>query len=240
MKRIYILFFALIFTVSIYAQVEVTFRVDMSATAPDAAGIFVTGNWMDAAGLSGDWQEPGSNMDAQLLDDDSDNVYELTVMLPTGDYQFKYSNGSGWPNAEAGGGADNYQADLSSCGGSDNGYGGYNRNFNVPAQGPVQLDAFLFNSCDLSLLSTANLSTVDAITLSPNPATNNVEIRFKNADLSRHIVSVYSLAGQLIEQKDMGNADYININLTNYNQGMYIVTFQNELGEIGSEKLIIQ
>jgi len=239
MKKIYTLLFALIFTVSIYAQVEVTFRVDMTETTADAAGIFVTGNWMGAAGLGGDWQEPSSNTDAQLLDDDNDGVYTLTVMLASGDYQYKYSNGQGWPNAEAGSSSDNYQADLSSCGGTDNGYGGYNRNFNVPTEAVV-LDAFLFNSCDLSLASTENLSTIDKVTLSPNPAQNNVEIRLNNSDLSNHLVTVYSLTGKLIEQRDMGNAEFINIDLSNYSNGMYIVTFQNELGEIGSEKLIVQ
>ncbi len=209
MKRIYTLFFALLFTASIYAQTEVTFRVDMNTTTADAAGIFATGSWMDAAGLTGDWQEPSTNTDAQLLDADSDGVYELTVMLPAGDYQYKYANGAGWPNAEAGGAADNYQSDLSSCGGTDNGFGGWNRNFTVPDQATFRLDAFLFNSCDLSLSNTANLSTIDGVTLSPNPASNNVEIKFTNADLSRHIVSIYNLTGQLVEQRDMGNAEFI-------------------------------
>jgi len=240
MKRIYTLLFALIFTASIYAQTEVTFRVDMNTTAADAAGVFITGSWMEAAGLGGNWQEPSSNTDAQLLDMDGDGVYTLTVMLAEGDYQYKYANGSGWPNAEAGGGGDNYQADLSTCGGTDNGYGGYNRNLTVAGTDPIRLDAFLFNSCDLSLVNTTNLSTIEGVTLSPNPASYNVEIRLQSSDLSSHLVTVYNMTGQLIEQRNMGNAEFMNINLANYAKGMYIVTFQNELGEVGSEKLIVE
>jgi hypothetical protein len=70
---------------------NVTFRVDMTnETVGDTVSI--AGDFQMAAGFSGDWS-PGST----VLDDlNSDNIYELTVRLPEGTYQFKFINGVDW------------------------------------------------------------------------------------------------------------------------------------------------
>ena len=240
MKKIYTLLFALIMTTAMYAQVEVIFRVDMNTTAPDAGGVFVTGNWMDAAGLSGDWQEPGSNTDAQLTDPDGDGVYVLAVMMPAGDYQYKYANGSGWANGEAGGDNDNYQADLSSCGGIDNGYGGFNRSMTVPSETSWTTPNYLFNSCEASLVSTDDLSTLSGVKIFPNPATSNVFVQFENSNGANHQIAIFSMTGQMVDQMDLGNADQFELNVTDYAAGLYLISFRNEKGEIGSRKLVVK
>ncbi len=240
MKQLYFLVIFAVFAAPLMGQVEVTFSVDMSVTAPDAAGVFATGNWMDDAGLGGEWQEPGSNMDAALTDGDGDGVFTLTVMLPDGDYQFKYANGSGWPNGEAGGGGDNYQADLSGCGGVDNGFGGFNRTFTV-AGSAMTLTTYEFNSCNESTIaSTENVSTLGGLMVAPNPATDVVNISFSNDNNAEHTVSLYALTGQLLEQVQLGTDRNVSIDVTAYPTGMYLLQFTNELGERGTQKLMIK
>jgi len=241
MKKLYFLLFALLISSAMFAQVEVIFRVDMNTIAADAGGVWVTGDLMSESNLgTDDWQEPGSVAGSELTDPDGNGVYTLSVMLDPGSYAYKFANGTGWPNGEAGGDNDNYQADLSSCGGTDNGYGGYNRNMTVPAEGPYNVPTYLFNTCEATTVSTSELSTLSGVKMSPNPATSKVQITFENNSNANHIVSVYTLTGQLVNQLDNGAANNLELDVTSYAAGMYIVTFQNDLGEVGSKKLIVE
>lgn len=137
--------------VFLMGQVEVIFSVDMSVVGVSVDGVFVIGSWMDEVGLGGEWQELGFNMDVVLMDDNSDGVYMLIVMLFDGDYQFKYVNGIGWLNGEVGGGGDNYQVDFFGCGGVDNGFGGYNCIFIVIGI-VLMLIIYEFNFCMESVI----------------------------------------------------------------------------------------
>ncbi len=80
------------------AQNSVTFRVDLSqqfSISPN--GVHIAGNFQAAAGYPGDW-DPST---AQLLDPDMDGIYELTVTLPNGTYQYKFVNGNAWGSDES-------------------------------------------------------------------------------------------------------------------------------------------
>ncbi|MBI1315876.1 T9SS type A sorting domain-containing protein [bacterium] len=81
-----------------HAQNSVTFRVDMSqqfSISPD--GVHIAGNFQAAAGYPSDW-DPAS---AEMLDPDMDGIYELTVTLPNGTYQYKFVNGDAWGTDES-------------------------------------------------------------------------------------------------------------------------------------------
>lgn len=97
MKKIYSVAFAFLFAASAVAQVSVTFRVDMNNETVSGDGVHVAGDWQDEAGFAGDW-DPST---AQMSDDDSDGIYELTVDLPAGSYQYKYVNGNAWGSDES-------------------------------------------------------------------------------------------------------------------------------------------
>ncbi|MFY8189134.1 MAG: alpha-amylase family glycosyl hydrolase [Flavobacterium sp.] len=68
---------------------SVRFSVDLNDIPVSPNGIFVTGNFQMAAGFSSNWN-PTQH---QLFDYDNDGLYETTLNLPAGTYQYQYLNG---------------------------------------------------------------------------------------------------------------------------------------------------
>lgn len=96
MKKIYLAFAVLLFgALSMSAQVNVTMRVDMS-TQMNVDTVSVAGSFQAAAGFPNDWT-PG---DTELADPDMDGVYEVTVSIPSGSYEYKFLNGTAWGTDE--------------------------------------------------------------------------------------------------------------------------------------------
>lgn len=71
---------------------SVTFRVDMSAETVASSGVHIAGSFQSVAGLGSNWN-PGSTL---VHDPDGDKIYELTVSLPSGTYEYKFINGNAW------------------------------------------------------------------------------------------------------------------------------------------------
>lgn len=79
--------------ISSYA-VQVTFRVDMTNQTVSGSGVFVAGSF----GGDGhpDWVPNG----IQMFDGDSDNIFEITINLTPGTFQYKFVNGGNWGQDE--------------------------------------------------------------------------------------------------------------------------------------------
>ena len=97
MKKVYLLAFAALFGAASMAQVDVTFRVDMNGTLVSTNGVHVAGSWQADAGFPGEW-DPST---AEMTDGDGDGIYELTVTIPAGDYEYKFINDNDWPGVES-------------------------------------------------------------------------------------------------------------------------------------------
>lgn len=93
----------------------------------NANGVHVAGNFQAAAGYASDWN-PGIT---QLTDADMDGIYEITVQIPAGSYQYKYINGNAWGQDESA---------PSTCA-----VGGTNRG--VTINGDTVLTAFCYAQC---------------------------------------------------------------------------------------------
>lgn len=241
MKKVYFLLLFLSGAFLASAQVEVTFSVDMNEVGASSDGVFITGDWMDDAGFGGEWQEPGSNASAQMEDANGDGLYQLTVTLPAGDYVYKYANGSSWANGEAGSDQDNYQADLSGCGGVDNGFGGWDRTLTVPDQSTFVPTTYEFNSCtESSLTSISEISTIKEVTIAPNPATDRINVTYSNRNATQHTITISSLTGQMVKQFPNFTGDNITIQTSDLSAGIYFLSFTNQKGEVGTKRFIVQ
>ncbi len=113
-----------------FAQISVTFQVDMNKQTVGSNGVHVAGSFQAAAGYAGDW-DPST---AELTDGDGDGVFTLTVMLPTDStYGYKFVNGNAW-------GSDEGIPTACNVGG--------NRELKVPASGPYTIPTVCFASCE--------------------------------------------------------------------------------------------
>lgn len=125
MKRFLLFFMLLAFGWQGHAA-QVTFRVDMSRVTVAAQGVFVAGSFQSEAGFGTDWNPTTT----PLTDANADHVYEVTVSLPAGFYQYKFINGSNWESA------------LANCGSENN----YNR-FVTVGSTDTTLSVVFFNTC---------------------------------------------------------------------------------------------
>lgn len=76
---------------------EVVMNVDMKGSGLAGTNVYLAG---DFGGIYGSWNEPGTNAECMLTDDDADSIYTLTMSLMAGSYQFKFFKDAGWANGE--------------------------------------------------------------------------------------------------------------------------------------------
>jgi len=107
-------------------DVNVTFRVDMSDEIVSADGVHLAGTFQ------------GWNASSTPMAEMGDNIYEITVVLSSGDYhEFKYINGISF---------DFVELVPEACGVPD-GQGGFNRYFTVP-ENDTTFSLVCFGSCE--------------------------------------------------------------------------------------------
>ena len=73
-------------------NVNVTFKVDMNAVTISANGVHIAGSFQSEAGLGTDWN-PASTI---VPDVNGDKIFEITVSIPAGTYEYKFINGNAW------------------------------------------------------------------------------------------------------------------------------------------------
>lgn len=109
--------------------IRVTFSVDMSNQAVSASGVHLAGNFQKEAGFTDDW-DPSTTV---MLDTDGDEIYKVTLDIPSGYWEFKYVNGNTWPEAE------NAQGSCT--------VGGTNNRFMTIGNSDTILDIVEFDKC---------------------------------------------------------------------------------------------
>jgi len=99
MKKIYTLFFAALAGLSLSAQQNVTFNVDMTNETVNPTGVHIAGNFQDINydGMLENADLVNWNPSAyELTDADMDGVYSITLQLISAVYEFKFINGNNW------------------------------------------------------------------------------------------------------------------------------------------------
>ncbi len=103
MKRLLLSFVAVVMAAFVMGQYNVTFNVDVSGVAgfdPATTDVYMSGD------LVGGWDEPGTNPDYMMTDDDSDLIYTLVIEKADAEhvgpykYFFVYDDTPSWDNGE--------------------------------------------------------------------------------------------------------------------------------------------
>lgn len=193
-----------------FAQVNVTYRVDMSGyissgQSIDSTGIKLGGTFGDLGATNStgtamtNWS-PGDAVNA--LYPIGGDVWEMVVTYPAASVGlqqlFKFVNGNwGDPGIDNEGGS---ASTIASGGcGVDDGSGNINRTLNIPSSN-VTL-TFCWESCtqcDGSAALTSEELEVAALTVAPNPTAGNVNVTFSARAAGTATVKVMNLLGQSV------------------------------------------
>jgi hypothetical protein len=172
--------------------INVTFRVYMGDVILNSAGLYVAGNFQDA--IAGKSLCNWSKDTLRLTDANNDDVFELTVSMSPGKYDYKYFNGRG-------GDPDGEKGDFKTGGcGSDNGLGGFNRTMDLSgATADVVMDIYKYDSCVVYKLPTTGIKKTNAVFsgVYPNPATSSANIAFTNKSMA-HTVELLDISGKVV------------------------------------------
>ena len=196
---------------------DITFRVNMLNTTPDAAGVYMIGGFTNPA-----WQAGA----VQMTDDNLDGVYECTVNISgSADIQYKFMNGDvNAPVNEEGTG-------IINCG-IANGVGGYNRLHTRTGIAEV-LNTVCFDSCADCIVGVQEAMALTVLNAYPVPANEFVTLSFGQVKSAPITVRVMNNLGQVVSTQFLGNLptgnNQVRVNLEGVASGIYAIELSNGL-----------
>lgn len=186
-------------TYSIPAQstpINVTFRVYMGDVIVNSAGLYVAGDFQDA--IAGKSLCNWSKDTLRLSDANKDDVYDITVSVSPGSYQYKYFNGRG---GDQDGETGNFK--TGGCG-NDNGLGGYNRTINLTGlTKDTVLVVYKYDSCSTYKMPTTGIKKSNSVFkgIYPNPAASSANVSFTNSKMA-HVVELMDISGKVVAKNN--------------------------------------
>ena len=255
MKKLYILFSFILFSVALSAQISVTYKVDVSlyddtvAISPDGMGI--GGNFDDLDGVNslvGDtvpnWTP--SSVEAAMTDE-GNGVWSITITYPSSaigtEQLFKFVNGD-WGTNEGLGPTSTIATD--GCG-VDDGAGNINRTLIIPdASVAYQWCWDNCTKCDGSdpLLGVETISSeVFDLNNYPNPASTSTTISYYlNQPASDLTLTVYNSLGQVLNQMEKssqgtGLQEYT-LNTSSFPSNVYFYSLYVD-GKLATGKMVV-
>jgi hypothetical protein len=205
--------------------INVTFRVDMSNEIVSSGGVFVAGSFQDPA-----WVKDT----LEMLDGNSDMVYEYTASIVPAEYQFKYYNG---PEGDPVGETHNFLAD--SCGVS-NGIGGYNRLLDITGRlTDTILPIWYFNSCN-TVATGMEEEAGTQFSIYPNPFHTSTVIELQRWERTPYNVRLVNLTGQVVFERNGLRVDRMEISREGLTAGLYFVELRDAKGRKTTQKVVIE
>ena len=205
------------------AAADITFRVNMFSTAPNAAGVWMIGGFTTPV-----WQAGA----VQMTDDNLDGVYECTVNVSgVADIQYKFVNG------DVAVSANEEAAGIMNCG-IANGVGGYNRIHTRTGIAEV-LNTVCFDSCADCIIGVQEAMALTVLNAYPVPANEFVTLSFGQVKSAPITVRVMNNLGQVVSTQYMGNLptgnNQVRVNLEGVAGGIYAIELSN-----GIERTAVQ
>ncbi|PLW92061.1 MAG: hypothetical protein C0592_12740 [Marinilabiliales bacterium] len=105
--------------------------------------------------------------------------------------------------------------------------------------------AFMIDNVKIIEMTSTDIASPikDKFEIYPNPASNNVNIKFLNPSEDQNNISIYNLTGSLVYEKQvMRGGSIINetINTENWERGYYYIMIRNSTRLLETKKLILQ
>jgi hypothetical protein len=251
MKRLSTLLLALVVAGGLSAQVNVTFKVDITeylagGATLSADGMRIGGNFADNAAENGgtamvSWTPSDAN---SAMTDEGSNVWSITVTFPAesvGNTQlFKFVNGD-WGTNE---GTSGSTIADDGCG-VDDGAGNINREMVVPAEDVTYL--WCYDSCFTcdgnDPLQVTGIDAPEAglsnIEVFPTPATYGAVIAFEAATERSYDLTLTNTVGQVVlTQPVLGNRVFVERN--GLPAGVYFATLSSANGANATVRVVFR
>jgi hypothetical protein len=194
---------------------NVTFKVDMAEvtaayTTPEVNGTF--NNWCGGC--------------APMSDVDGDDVWELTISLPVGSYEYKFAYDA-WAGQEE-------LTPGSACVVTLDGF--TNRSLTVSET--AVLDAVCWASCEVCDVAVNELIN-GTFAMYPNPAGDNITMNFEGLSFKPTSVKITNAIGQTIHVEALTHSNQKTISTERFENGVYFVTLSS--GEFTTtQKIMVQ
>ena len=195
---------------------DVTFKVDMDGYSGSYTTVNLNGTFNGWCGAC-----------AEMTDLDGDNVYEITVTITAATIEYKFTV-DGWTDQEM-------FTEGDPCTSTIDGF--TNRTLNV--EGDVVLDAVCWNSCAACVVGIEE-NWLENVLISPNPNNGIFNVKADLVSNGEVIISVTDIQGKIIYQdREMNNVLNQNINLSDVEKGIYLLTISSQAGSI-TEKIFVR
>ncbi len=198
---------------------NVNFRVDMSEyTGPSFNTVEVNGSFNNFCGAC-----------APMSDLDGDNIYEITITLEQGTYEYLFTL-DGFATAQE------TFTDGDPCTSTIDGF--VNRTIDVSSDG--DLEDVCWNSCADCAATSVIKFEQEAFSIFPNPSSGTIKLRGASASLEDfEFLNVYSISGQNVLSQKLNSENQFTIDLSDLEKGIYTIELSTEQ-RVAIETLIIK
>lgn len=184
-------------------------NVDMKGSGMgDGEPVYLSGA---LGGIYGTWNEPGTNENNLMTDDDGDSIYSITLALPDGVIAFKFFWGTGWGNGDTAPGGD--------------------RSFTVDGS----FDKLYKWGVDGEFVASAPNTLADNVKMYPNPVREELHIE-SATEIS--VVSIYSVTGQIVARYQKNTSGRMTVSTADLRSGVYMVSMEAADGSKLIRKLV--
>jgi hypothetical protein len=194
---------------------NITFQVDMgdvsaNFTTPEVNGTF--NGWCGNC--------------AAMTDANGDDIWEITIPLQAGSYDYKFSYDA-WAGQES-------LTPGSSCTTTTDGF--TNRSLVVTEN--ATLPIVCWESCEACVAS-VNENEMDAVQVYPNPVSDELQINLSLNASNTAVMNVIDASGRIVMQKQLNNMSRIVVDTKTLNDGFYFIQVVNE-GTVMTKSFVVQ
>jgi hypothetical protein len=219
MKKLFTLVAAFAFSTAMFAQITITYQIDVTPFINDGntivnEGIRIGGNFTDNGSTTPNWNPDDA---ASAMTNLGGNIWSIDITFPSasaGQTQlFKFVNGTWGSNEGA--------ATLEACG-VDDGNGGFNRTMIIPAADEticVQWD--LCDACDGASIEKNEIASVNVY---PNPANEVISFQVALNGVNTADVIISDLSGRTMSAGVINAGSEFTVNVSDFAAGTYLYT----------------
>jgi hypothetical protein len=223
MKKMFTILSVLGLSIASYAQVTVTYQVDINAyiaagNTLNANGMRVGGNFTSNGSTVADWSPSDASA---AMTDLGNGIWSIDVTYPTasvGATQFyKFVNGD-WGTNE---GTDAANTIVSGGCGVDDGSGNINRTLTIPSSNTTL--CFVWDACTACTASLPE-AAINNVVVTPNPVNETATFTFALNGSNDVTITLFDLAGKVVSTTTVSNQTTAAVNTSMLNAGTYIYT----------------